>query len=229
MQIEIIPTILVKTFKEVEERIKKVEDHVNWVQLDIMDGIFVDNETWPYIKGKPKDLKKISACGRPATGWKTKVKLEAHLMVNKPEEIIDDWLEVVDRVIIHFESKITKRELGIREMIKKVHKKKREFGLALNPETHPAAVTPFLKDLDLVLFMTVQPGWGGQEFKDWVLTKIEVLRKLWPKGNIEVDGGINPETAKKTIKAGANLICVGTYIFRNKDIKKAIDSLKSGI
>lgn len=212
MQIEIIPTVLVKTFKEVEERIRKVEDYVNWVQLDIMDGIFCCNETWR----NPQDLK----------GFKTKVRLEAHLMVNKPEEVIDDWLKVADRVIIHFESKITNRELGIREMIKKAHKKKKEIGLALNPETHPAVVVPFLKDFDLVLFMTVQPGWGGQEFKDWVLTKIEVLRKLWPDGNIEVDGGINPKTAKKTIKAGANLICVGTYIFRSKNIKEAIKKLK---
>ncbi len=213
MQIEIIPTILVKSFKEVKEKIRKVEDYVNWVQLDIMDGVFVDNETWD----NPKDLKKI----------KTKLKLEAHLMVQKPEEVIDDWLEVVDRVIIHFESKITNREIGIREMIKKAHKKKREFGLALNPETHPAVVIPFLQDLDLVLFMTVQPGWGGQEFKDWVLKKIEVLQKLWPNGNIEVDGGINPETAKKIIKAGANLICAGTYIFKSKNIERAIKSLKS--
>lgn len=212
MQIEIIPTILVKSFKEVKERIKKVEDYVNWVQLDIMDGVFVDNETW----NNPRDLKEL----------KTKVKLEAHLMVNKPEEVIDDWLKVVDRVIIHFESKITNRELGIRELIKKVHKKKKEFGLALNPETHPAVVTPFLKDLDLVLFMTVQPGWGGQEFKDWILKKIKALHKLWPNGNIEVDGGINSETAKKAIKAGANLICVGTHIFKSKDIEKTIKSLK---
>jgi len=224
MNIEIIPTILVKTFKEVEERIRKVEDYVNWVQLDIMDGIFCCNETWPYYapngasKGKrnPSDLKSL----------KTRVKIEAHLMVNKPEDVIDDWLKAADRVIIHFESKITNRELGIREMIKKAHKKKKEIGLALNPETHPVVVVPFLKDLDLVLFMTVQPGWGGQEFKDWVLTKIEVLRKLWPKGNIEVDGGINSETAKKTIKAGANLICVGTYVYKSRDIKKAIQNLK---
>ena len=212
MQIEIIPTILVDTFKEVEEKIRKVEDHVNWVHLDIMDGVFVDNETWD----NPKDLK----------GFKTKVKLEAHLMVQKPEDVIDDWLEVVDRIVIHFESKITNRELGIRELIKKVHKKKREFGLALNPETHPAVVTPFLKDLDLVLFMTVQPGWGGQGFKDWVLKKIEILHKLWPNGNIEVDGGINSETAQQVIKAGANLICAGTYIFKSKNIEKAIKSLK---
>jgi ribulose-phosphate 3-epimerase len=246
--IEVIPTILNKSFKEVKERIKKVEDHVNWVQLDIMDGVFVNNETWPHFsptsvkasRGKPYFRKELEKLKKLKTG----VKLEAHLMINKPEEVIDDWLEVVDRVIIHFESKITNRELGIREMIKKTRKWKpiatkqglldvrsalggKEIGLALNPETHPAVVTPFLKDLDLVLFMTVQPGWGGQEFKDWVLKKIEVLRKLWPNGSIEVDGGINPETAKKTIKAGANLICAGTYIFRSKDIEKAIKSLKN--
>lgn len=218
-KLEIIPTILVKSFKEVKERIKKVEDHVDWVQLDIMDGVFIDNETWPYTesgKSNPKDLKKI----------KTKLKLEAHLMVQKPEEVIDDWLEVVNRIIIHFESKITNREIGIREMIKKAHKKNREFGLALNPETHPAVVTPFLQDLDLVLVMAVQPGWGGQEFKDWVLTKIEILRKLWPSGNIEVDGGINSETAQRAIKAGANLICTGTYIFKSKNIEKAIKNLQ---
>jgi len=221
MKIEIIPTILVKTFKEVKERIKKVEKYVNWVQLDIMDGVFVNNETWPYAEGKISDLNKINP---PASG--KRVKLEAHLMVQNSEKVIDEWLKYVDRVIIHFESKITNRELGIRELIKKVHKKKKEIGIALNPETHPAVVTPFLKDLDLVLFMTVQPGWGGQEFKDWTLAKIEVLRKLWPNGKIEVDGGINDKNVKKVIKAGANLICAGTYIFNSKDIKQAIEKFK---
>ncbi len=227
MQIEIIPTILVKNFEEVKEKIKQVENLVDWVQLDIMDGVFVNNETWD----NPKDLKKI----------KTKLKLEAHLMVQKPEEVIDDWLEVVDRVIIHFESKITNRELGIRGMIEKAHKRGKQIGLAINPETPIDVVRSYISTkrsdqpseqserstiLDIVLCMAVQPGLGGQEFKYWVLKKIEILRRLWPSGNIEVDGGINPETAKKTIKAGANLICAGTYIFRSKDIEKAIESLK---
>jgi len=212
MKTEIIPTILVKNFKEAKERIKKVEDYVDWVQLDIMDGIFVNNETF----NNPKELK----------GLKTKVKLEAHLMVQNPEKVIDKWLEVVDRVIIHFESKITNRELGIRELIKKVHKKKKEIGLALNPETHYSVATPFLKDLDLVLIMTVQPGWGGQEFKEWTLDKIKFLRKHWPNGNIEVDGGINYENVEKVIKAGANLICAGTYILKSKSIKQAVEKLK---
>jgi len=199
----IIPTVLEKDFKKVKEKIKLVEDYVKWVQLDIMDGVFVNNETW----NKPQRIN-------------TKVKLEAHLMVQNPEKIIDDWLKIVDRIIIHFES--TKE---VKKIIDKVHKKKKQIGLALNPETDIAAATPFLKDLDLVLIMTIQPGWGGQELKPWTLDKVKFLRKKW-KGDIQVDGGVNNENIKKIRKAGANLICVGTYIFSKKDIKKAIESLK---
>ena len=240
MKTEIIPTILVKTFKEVEERIKAIEGKVNWVQLDVMDGVFVYNETWPHsvIPGRAKRGKAYSKEIEKLKKLKTRVKIEAHLMVEKPEEEFDEWLKVADRIIIHFESKITNRELGIRELIKKAHNQKKGFGLALNPETHYAVATPFLprhgkrrgeKDLDLVLIMTVQPGWGGQEFKEWTLEKIKTLRKLWPNGNIEVDGGMNPENAKKAIKAGANLICAGTYIFRSKNIAEAINNLKNNL
>ncbi len=228
MKTEIIPTILVNTFDEVKERIKAVENYVNWVQLDVMDGVFVNNETWPHAvvpgiaKRGVKFLKELEKLKK----LKTKTKIEAHLMVEKPEEEFDEWLKIADRIIIHFESKITNRELGIRELVKKAHQKKKGIGLALNPETHYAVATPFLKDLDLVLIMTVQPGWGGQEFKDWTLTKIEALRKIWPKGNIEVDGGVSDKNIKKLIKAGANLICAGTYIYRSKDIKQAVGNLK---
>jgi len=212
MKSEIIPTILVKSFNEVKERIKAVENYANWVQLDVMDGIFVYNETWH----NPKDLKRI----------KTKLKLEVHLMVQEPEKVIDDWSKVVDRVIVHFESKITNREFGIREMMEKCHKNKVEFGLAINPETHWAVATPFLKNLDLILLMSIQPGWGGQELKEWVLEKAEALRKRGYKGNIEIDGGVNNENIKKVVESGINLICAGTYIYRSKNIKKAIESLR---
>jgi ribulose-phosphate 3-epimerase len=227
MKTEIIPTILVNSFKEVEEKIKAVEKYVSWVQLDIMDGVFVNNETWPHsvVPGVAKRGKKYSQEIEKLKKLKTKVKIEAHLMVQNPEEEFDDWLKVADRVIIHFESKITNRELGVRELIKKAQKKKKGFGLALNPETHYAVATPFLKDLDLVLLMTVQPGWGGQEMKSWVLEKAEALRKIWPKGNIEVDGGVNNENIGEIKKSGVNLICAGTYIYRSGDIGEAIKDL----
>lgn len=217
---EIIPTILVKSFSDAKEKIRQVENYVNWIQLDIMDGIFVNNETWPYVDGgNIIDLKKL----RP------RAKIEVHLMVNKPEDVIKDWISIADRIIFHFESKIKNRELGIRELIKKVHKRKKEIGMAINPETHLAVAMPFLKDLDLVLFLAVQPGWGGQEFKEWTLDKIKFLRNVWPNGNIEIDGGVNNENINKIIDAGANLICVGTYIFKSQNIEQTINNLKNSI
>jgi len=228
MKTEIIPTILVKSFKEVEKRIKAVEKYVKWVQLDVMDGIFVYNETWPHsaVPGPAKRGAKFSKEIGRLKKLKTKTKLEVHLMVEKPEEEFDDWLKVADRIIIHFESRIKNRELGIKKLIEKAHKKKKGIGLALNPETHYAVATPFLKDLDLVLIMTVQPGWGGQQFREWVLAKIEFLRKKWPRGNIEVDGGVNDENIGRLHKAGVNLFGVGTYIYKSRNIKKAIKDLE---
>jgi len=229
MKTEIIPTILVDNFKEVEAKIKAVEKYVNWVQLDIMDGVFVNNETWPHsvVPGVAKRGKKYFQEIEKLKKLKTNVKIEAHLMVQEPEKEFDQWLKVVDRIIVHFESKITNRELGIRKLIEKAYKNKKGIGLALNPETHYAVTTPFLKDLDLVLLMAVQPGWGGQQLKGWVLEKAEALRKIWPKGNIEVDGGVNDENATKVIDSGVNLLCAGTYIYRSKNIERAIEGLKT--
>lgn len=207
MKPEIIPTILVKTFEEVKERIKLVENYVDWVQLDIMDGVFVENLTW----NNPEDLK----------DFKTKVKLEAHLMVQNPEKIIDSWLEVVDRIIIHQES-----SANIKEIIEKVHKNKKQIGVALNPETSIEVAKPFLNDLDLILLMSVQPGKGGQEFELEILEKIRNLRNIWPGGNIEVDGGVSDKNIKEIFNAGANLFCVGTYVYQSGDIKQVINKLK---
>lgn len=227
MKPEIIPTILVQTFDEVKERIRAVEKYVDYVQIDVMDGIFVYNETWPHsaVPGIAKRGEKYAEEIEKLKKLKTKIRIETHLMVQKPEEEIDEWLKIAKRIIIHFESKITNRELGIRELIEKCRKNKVEFGLALNPETHWAVATPFLEDLDLILLMSVQPGWGGQELKEWVLEKAEALREKGYKGNIEIDGGVNDENIKKIVKSGINLICAGTYIYRSKDIKKAIKKL----
>ncbi|HOZ16606.1 MAG TPA: ribulose-phosphate 3-epimerase [Candidatus Portnoybacteria bacterium] len=207
MKPEIIPTILVKTFEEVKERIRLVENYVDWVQLDIMDGVFVENLTW----NNPEDLK----------DFKTKVKLEAHLMVKNPEKIIDSWLEVVDRIIVHYES-----SEKIQEIINKVHKNGKQIGVALNPETSIEVAKPFLNDLDLILLMSVQPGKGGQEFELEILEKIRNLRNIWPGGNIEVDGGVSDKNIKEIFNAGANLFCVGTYVYQSGDIKQVINKLK---
>ena len=232
MEKQLIPTILVQNFDEVEEKIKAVEDYVEWVQIDVMDGIFVNNETWPHsvVPGRAKRGKKYLVEIAKLKKLKSKAKIEIHLMVEKPEDEFDNWLKVADRIIIHFESKITNRELGIEKMIENAHKLKKEFGLALNPETSFAVTLPFIESqspnhLDLALLMTVQPGWGGQELKEWVLEKAKFLRERWPGGNIEIDGGVNDENIDKAIKSGVNLICAGSYIYRSKNIEQAIKNL----
>jgi ribulose-phosphate 3-epimerase len=207
---EIIPTILVKTFSEVKEKIKSVEDYVSWVQLDAMDGIFVENTTWH----NPEDLR----------DFKTRVKIEAHLMINKPEEVVDEWLKYAERIIVHCES-----TENIGAIIKRVHRAEKQIGVALNPETHPVAIKEFLKNLDLVLIMSVQPGKGGQEFKPWVLEKADLLKQMGFRGDIEIDGGINKENIKQAVEHGINLICVGSFIAKSKNIRKTIETLKQSI
>lgn len=212
MKIKVIPAILAKTLAEIEEKIKKVSNLVDWVQLDVADGVFVKNKAWPYQLGNdsPSDLIDI----------KDDVKLEVHLMVQNPETVLDEWLKVADRIIVHWEA--TKQ---IEKIIETVKERNKQIGLAIDPETAVDKVKPFLNKLDVALLMTVHPGWGGQKFEESVIPKIKLLREEWPEGKIEVDGGINLETVKKVTTAGANLLSVGSYIFESDNIEKAINNL----
>jgi len=205
--IQVIPTIIAKDFQELQEKIKKVEGYVKWVQLDVMDGRFVKNSTW----NEPADLKNLE----------TNLNLEAHLMIQSPEENIDDWIASgLERIIIHFESTNQAKEI-----IERIKKAGLAVGLAINPETSTEVVDDFIKQLDLVLVMTVQPGRGGQKFLEETLVKIKDLRDKYKNVNIEVDGGINLDTAKKAVEAGANILASGSAVFspENQNGKKETD------
>ncbi len=207
--IEIIPTIIAKDFQELEEKVKKIEPHVEWAQLDIMDGKFVDNETW----NNPNELKNL----------KTDLDLEAHLMIESPEEKIDDWISSgVKRIIIHYES--TK---NIRDLIIKIRKAGLDVGIAINPETDIKVFNGLVNYIDLIMVMTVHPGRGGQKFLEESLAKIKDLRERYRDVKISVDGGINLETAPKVIQAGANMLSVGSVVFKSDNIEKTINDLKN--
>jgi len=213
--IEIIPTIIPKDVEKIEEKVKLVEPYVEWVQLDIMDGEFVNNTTWPYTAGKnnPSDLKNL----------KTNLNLEAHLMINNPEQVIDQWINSgVKRIIFHYES--TNKH---KEIIEKIKEAGLETGLAINPETSIEVIDKFIENLDLILIMTVNPGFGGQDFLNESVDKIKQLREKYKDVNIEVDGGINLETAQLVIKAGANILISGSAIFKSNNIKQTIWTLKN--
>ncbi len=205
--IEVIPAIIAKDFKELKEKIKRVEPYVKWVQFDAIDGEFANNHSW----NNPEDLKQL----------KTNLKLEAHLLIKNPELVIDNWINSgVSRIVFHYSS--TEKH---QEIIEKVKKAGLEVGIAINPEISVEIVGQYINQLDLVIVMTVNPGWSGQGFMEDMLGKIEQLRSKYPNVKIGVDGGVNVETAPKVIKAGANILAVGSAIFKSDNIRKSIKQL----
>jgi ribulose-phosphate 3-epimerase len=204
---ELIPSINVKTFEEIKERIHLVEPYVRWCHLDVTDGIFSKHITWR----NPEDLLNL----------KTQLNLEVHLMVSEPEKVIDRWLiPPIKRVIVHLEA-VT----DMNSIIQKCHKKGVEVGLAINPETSWDGLNLWFGKVDLFQTLAVKPGPSGQKFSEQTYDKIIHIRQSCPECIIEVDGGVNPETAKRALDSGANLLVSGNYIFSSPDIKEAIINL----
>ena len=179
------------------------------LHIDVMDGHFVPNITvGPFIV---KAIRRI-----------TKLPLDAHLMIEKPEKYIESFVEAgADHITIHAEACYG----NLAECIEIIHSHAITCGVSLKPATPLARIEDHLKDLDLVLLMTVNPGFGGQAFMPEVLAKVRDLRSRFDR-DIEVDGGINKETAKEAVKAGANVLVAGTAIFGKEDAKKAIQDLR---
>ena len=171
--VEIIPSIIAKDHKELEEKIRAVEPYVERVQIDIMDGIFVSNRTMDGMA----ELQKLE----------TNLAIEIHLMVNKPENHIPRFLETkADKFLIHWEA--TQK---FQECINLVKDSDKIFGVALNPETGHEPLGEFTDQLDLIQFMTVSPGAYGAKFIDDVLDKMSDFHFFYPDIPIQVDGGVN--------------------------------------
>ncbi len=216
-KIQISPSILAGDFSKLGSEIKKLEDGgADMIHVDVMDGHFVPNLTI----GPPviKSLRKY-----------TNLPFDVHLMISPVHKYIKNFSEAgADIITIHPEA--TKNLKDSVELIKSLGKK---VGLSLNPDTQIETIEKYLKDINLVLVMTVYPGFGGQKFISKILNKIKSLKKIKDEKNlnfeIEVDGGINFENNKLVIDAGANILVSGTTIFKdnNGDIKKNIELLRS--
>ena len=216
-KIQISPSILSADFSKLGNEIKRLEKSgADMIHVDVMDGHFVPNLTIgpPVIKA----LKKHCS-----------ILFDVHLMISPVHKYIDAYSDAgADIITIHPEATD-----NLEESIKKIKALNKKAGVSLNPETKIDVITNHLKNIDLVLIMSVNPGFGGQKFIPEVLTKIKELKKIQNERNfdfdIEIDGGINFENSKEAIKAGANILVSGTTIFKsnNGDIKKNIELLKT--
>ena len=216
-KIQISPSILSADFSQLGNEIKRLEEGgADFIHVDVMDGHFVPNLTIgpPVIKALKKNCS---------------IKFDVHLMISPVHKYIEEYSEAgADIITIHPEAT---ENLSV--SIKKIKKKKKKVGVSLNPETKVNVIKNYLDEIDLVLIMSVNPGFGGQKFMPEVLDKIKELKIIQKEKNIdfdiEIDGGINFENSKIAIEAGANILVSGTTIFKsnNGDIKKNIDLLKS--
>ncbi len=208
----ISPSILSADFANLERDIKTVEKYgADWLHVDVMDGHFVPNITI----GVPvvKSLKAVSS-----------IPLDVHLMIENPEKYIEPFAKAgADILTFHYEAAKDKVETIV-NLIKSFNIK---AGLSIKPKTSPDEILDYLPQIDMLLVMTVEPGFGGQKFMPECAEKIPVIKKYAPENMIiQVDGGINAETARVCTQYGANSLVAGNYIYKAADIKSAIESLR---
>jgi ribulose-phosphate 3-epimerase len=208
--LKIAPSLLAADFSCLAKEIEKVERAgCDMLHVDVMDGHFVPNLTvGPFIV---KAIRKV-----------TKLPLDTHLMIDDPARFIPDFIKAGSTSItVHAEA----CPGNLEEVIRLIRSHKAGVGVSLKPASPLSLLDKVLDKIDLVLMMTVNPGFGGQAFLPEVLPKVKELRSRF-KGDIEVDGGINKDTAKEAVKAGANILVAGTAIFGAPDIAEAIRRLR---
>ena len=208
-KIIVAPSLLAADFSKLREEIQEVESYgAEYLHLDVMDGNFVPNISFgvPVISSIRKHSNLV---------------FDVHLMVENPDRFIKDMVDAgADVITVHAEA--TKHLNRTIQLIKSYGKK---VGVALNPSTPLDVIKYDLKDIDMVLIMTVNPGFGGQAFIEGMLQKIRDLRSIDSNIDIQVDGGINDKTSKLVKEAGANILVAGSYLFKG-DYKQKIESLR---
>lgn len=215
MEIIVSASLLACNFSKLESEVKKAENSgVDWIHYDVMDGVFVRNISF----GEPV-LKSIS----PSIS----LPVDAHLMITDPIRYIDNYVDLgVDGITFHYEA-----AKDTQAVIDKIRSRGVKVGLSIKPNTPVKSILPYIHEVDMILVMTVEPGFGGQVFLPETLDKIREVREYVDSRKlnvrIQVDGGINGETAKLVKQAGADVLVSGSYIFGAENMKDAVDLLRN--
>lgn len=229
--IEIIPAIIPKKFGDLEEKMSLVSGLVPLVQVDVMDGRFVPEKSWPYAKMADPDFAAILKQERefPFLG---ELDFEVDLMVLNPERVWEDWFIVgASRIIFHFEStadplsfiNLMKQKMTSRESLIYT-----EIGVAFGVETPNEKIYPLLPVVDFVQFMGIAKiGFQGEPFDERVIKKIADLRATHSNATISVDGGVHKESAVKLAAAGANRLVIGSAIFESEDVAQSLEEFQT--
>ncbi|MDC0526707.1 ribulose-phosphate 3-epimerase [Euryarchaeota archaeon] len=206
--VEIAPSMLGANFGEMKRDAELVAPHSAYLHMDVMDGHFVPNITMG-----PDLVKSLRGIG----------KLDVHLMVTDPSNFINDFSDAgADIISVHVEANNPQKAI---ELIKKQNIK---AGIALNPSTPASAIEPFVDSIDMILVMSVEPGYCGQSFNENTIQRVKKYRKKYPEKIIEVDGGVGPGNAAILAEAGANLLVAGSAIFGSPDPIEVILDMKKG-